>query len=55
MQAGQHGHWKVVLTLMLFKANVCSLLSSQLDHTSLTTNSLEYLGTMNLTLWSIGF
>ncbi|KAF9680603.1 hypothetical protein SADUNF_Sadunf06G0138900 [Salix dunnii] len=22
MQAGQHGHWKVVLTLMLFKANI---------------------------------
>ena len=44
MQACQHGHWEVVLTLMLFKANVCSLLSSQLDHTSLTMNSLEDLG-----------
>jgi len=49
MQACQHGHWEVVLTLMLFKANVCSLLSSQLDLTSLTMNSLEDLGTMNVT------
>lgn len=30
MQACQHGHWEVVLILILFKANVRLLLSSNL-------------------------